>query len=293
MKTLLKVFILAVILVIPGCSSEFEGWKSAGPATGTGDVKALMASADALYNTADTAEKVKAVIDAYEKILTIEPANFEALTRLGEFTFLYAYIYNTDAKVKDEYYIKSIQYCERAMYTNPEFRKLVDKGTPVSDAVSALGEREFIPIFYRYCAHGNRWNDCLGTFSKLTHYKGIGRNRKLLERMTALNPEGMGGNVHMLWGAYHSIVPGYFGGDIKKSAGYFDKAIKVDPDFLDHYYVRARYLHIAEKNREAFRKDLNHVLAADISKKTAFPYVWSAAYKVKARELLAMENKYF
>ena len=129
MKALIKIIILAAILAVSSCGSEEGGWKSVGPATATGDVKALMTSADALYINADTAEKVKTALEAYEKILTIEPANFEALSRAGEFAFLYSYIYAADVKVKDEYYTKSIKYCERAMYTNPDFKALVDKGS--------------------------------------------------------------------------------------------------------------------------------------------------------------------
>lgn len=292
MKVLIKIIILAAVLAVSACGSEEGGWKSVGPATATGDVKALMASAEPLYTTADTGEKVKDVIAAYEKILAIEPTNFEVLGRLGEFTYLYAYIYAADKKDKAEYYKKSVRYCERAMYTNPKFKELVDKGTPVWEAVNVLSEREFFPIFYLYCANGNYWNECLGTFSKLLHFQGVKRNKKLLDRMTAINPDAMGGNVHMLWGAAASIVPGYMGGDIKKAAEYFDRAIKINPDFMCHYYVRARYLHTKEKNREAFRKDLNYILAREY-KKNLFPYVWFAAYKYKAKQLLDMENKYF
>ena len=292
MKGLIKLIILAAILAVSACGSEEAGWKSIKPATATGDVKALMASAEPLYTTADTGEKVKDVIAAYEKVLAVEPLNFEALSRLGEFTYLYAYIYAADEKDKALFYKKSILYCERAMYTNPKFKELVDKGTPVWEAVNALSEREFFPIFYLYCATGNYWNECMGAFSKILHFNGVKRNKKLLERMTAINPDAMGGNVHMLWGAFNSIVPGYMGGDMKKSAEYFDRAIKVNPDFLVHYYVRARYLDTGKNNREAFRKDLNYILAREY-KKNLFPYVWFAAYKFKAKQLLGMENNYF
>ena len=111
--------------------------------------------------------------------------------------------------------------------------------------------------------------------------------------MTALNPAGFGGNFYNLWGGFNSIVPGYLGGDIKKAAEFFNKAISTNPDFLNHYYARARYLDVKNRDREAFRKDLNHILAVDISKKTSFPYHWGTAYKFKAKQLLDMENNYF
>lgn len=127
MRTVLKFIILAVIISFTGCISWDEGWKTKVQASGTGDVKALLAAAASLETTADTADKVKNVITAYEKIIAIDPGNYNALAKAGEFAMLNGYIYAKDKKEKEEYYLKSINYCERAMYTNPEFKNLLTR----------------------------------------------------------------------------------------------------------------------------------------------------------------------
>lgn len=292
MKSIIKIIFIAALFMTVGCISWDEGWKTKVQATGSGDIKALIESAASLEKEAGTAEKVKGVIAAYEKILAIDPSNFEALNKAGEFTYLYAYMYATDKKVKEENYLKAIRYCERAMYTNPEFKKLADKGKPVWECADALTAREMDAMFYWYVGVGQYWTECFNSFSHLINFNYPGRVNIVLKRMTAINPDWTYGRVHMSWGAFYAIVPGFLGGDMKKSEEEFTKAIQSGPDYLNNYYVRARYLYVKKGDKEGFKKDLGHIISADL-KKINFEYAWGAAYQVKARELLGQADKLF
>jgi len=268
------------------------GWKTKTEPAGTVDAKELFASAAALAKTADSTEKIMKAAAEYEKILMADPSNYDALVKASEFLYLNSYLYETDKEKKAEYYMKTIQYCERAMYTSPAFKKLADEGKQVWESLSALSPREMSAMFFWYVAAGQYWTECLNPVSKLVNIRLMGRAKAVLKRMTAIDPDARHGEIHMLWGATYAILPVIMGGDMKTAGDEFAKALKLDPDFINNYYLRAKYIHIKNGNRGAFEKDLQHVLSHDITKGN-FPYHWGAAYQFKARELLAKKGELF
>ncbi len=292
MKQVLNVLILAVLFSFISCISWDEGWKTKVEKSGKGDVKTLLNSAASLELSANSADKIKNLITEYEKIAAIEPDNYTALSKLGEFTHLYAYIYASEKDDKEKYYLKSIKYCEQAMYTNPEFKKLADQGKPAWECTKVLTVNEMEAMFYWYVAIGQYWTECFNPFSRLINFYWPSRAKKVLERMSEIQPDWKYGRVHMAWGAFYAIVPGFMGGDINKSAEEFKKAIQVGPDGLVNYYVRARYLHTKNGDQDAFKKDLEYILSKDI-KKVDYEYPWAFGYQQKAKELLAKTNELF
>ncbi|HPJ36046.1 MAG TPA: TRAP transporter TatT component family protein [Spirochaetota bacterium] len=292
MKVLIRFILLAFIISVTGCISWDEGWKTKVQTTGTGDVKALLASAASLEATADTAAKVKDVIAAYEKVIAIDPGNYDALAKAGEFAMLNGYIYAKNKKEKEEYYLKAINYCERAMYTNPEFKKLADKGKSAWECTDALTQKEMSAMFYWYVSAGQYWTECFGSFSHLLNFSLPGKVNAILQKMSDINPDTMNGRVHMAWGSFYAIVPGFLGGDMKKSEEEFSKAVKAGPDIFVNYYTRARYLHVNKGDKDAFKKDLEFIISNDISR-NKIDYAWNFGYKMKAKELLAKEGELF
>lgn len=291
MKLFLNLLFSAVIITAAGCVSWNEGWKTGIQSPALGNVKELSASADALEKTADSGDNVKSIISAYEKVIAADPQNFDALNKISEYSFLYGYTYAADKKERGEYYFKAIKHSEQAMYTNPEFKKLADQGRPVWEAAEALTERELGPMYWWYVCIGLYWND-LNPVSRLANFYWPGRGKIFLERMTAIDPDWHQGRIHMSWGNYYSIVPGFLGGDIKKSEEKFSKAIQLGPDALVNFYNRAKYLDVKKADKEAFKKDLEYILSKD-PKKSNYSYHWTVAYQKMAKELLGETDKLF
>ncbi|MCK7510979.1 MAG: TRAP transporter TatT component family protein [Desulfobacterales bacterium] len=70
---------------------------------------------------------------------------------------------------------------------------------------------------------------------------------------------------------------------MKKSSEYYSKAVEVGTEYLYARFFRAKFLHAKTGDREAFRKDLEWVLAQD-PHKALTPYPWSVYYQRKRKK---------
>jgi tetratricopeptide (TPR) repeat protein len=284
---------IALISLTTGCLSWEPGWKTVPAPSATGDVKAILAKGEMLINKADSKANVQKAIDAFEEALKIEPASVAANRELGLLYFLTAYAYTEDPADKKPLYLKALQCDERVMYANPEFRALADRGEPVWEACRVLTKNDMYAMYRWYLSLGNCWTDCLSTVGKLINGMWPGRDKKVLERMTELDPNWYNGSVNFCWAAYYTILPGILGGDMNKAAEYWDKALALGPHMTNFYVARAYYFHVKNKDRKGCVEDLHHAIAIDPRKADSLEYPWAAWYKVKAAELLKDIDKYF
>ena len=152
MRTYYQLFLLTagLSLIIAGCQSQQPGWKQFKPPSANEDIDALLTEVEKLIAAADTKEKLREVIQTYERILQTDLKNREALLDLSRYCMLMAYGYPNEKEEKAEYYLKAIKYSEQLMYLNPEFKQLVDKGKDLWDACPALSQAEIeVPILNR------------------------------------------------------------------------------------------------------------------------------------------------
>jgi tetratricopeptide (TPR) repeat protein len=126
--SLLKMIVLLTFVLTFGCMSSKNEWKSVEGPTETGNTSALIAKANRQTGEADSKEKILELIHNYESVLRIDPADYEALWSLGSYYSLVGMAYPDNMYEKESYYKKAMQCCERAMYTNPDFRGLIAQG---------------------------------------------------------------------------------------------------------------------------------------------------------------------
>jgi tetratricopeptide (TPR) repeat protein len=258
-----------------------------------GDVNALLAKAKILEATADSKEKVQQMIAAYEDVLKIDPQNLQAFTSLGQYYFMMAYAYSEYRKDKKTNYLKALQYNEKVLYIDPEFKLLADKGEKIWEACRVIKKDKIGAMYFWYLSLGNCWNECFNTLERLCTIFWAGRNKKMLDRMEELDPQWGSGRIYFALAAYYTITPGMFGGDMKKAEDYFNKALALGPHMSNFYYARALYYQTKKKDRNGFIADLHHTLAIDPRQADTLPYPWAVWYQVKAKQLLKDTNKYF
>lgn len=287
-------FVTGILLSFTlGCLAWEPGWKLAQEPAVKGDVKALLEKAKKIEREADTKEKIQELITAYEDAFKADPQNFEAAEGTGMYYFLMAYCYNDSKEEKKTNYVKALQFLEKAMYLNPEFKALADNGENVWDACRVLKNREMRAMFNWYLALGNCWNECYCLAGKLINYKWVGRNKKVIDRMTEIDPNWGYGNIYFSWGNYYVVLPGILGGDMKKAEENYNKAIALGPNMNNFYTVRAYYYRVKQNDRDGFVDDLHKAILIDPRKTEFLSYPWATWYHVKANEMLKDTDKYF
>jgi len=288
----LSYVIILSLFFLSNCVQREEGWKQFKQPTKTGDVTVLLEKAQSQINEADTQEKVLEFIKTYESVLEIDPYNYEALWRLARWLPFLANAYLDSTEDKKKFYMEARKYSEQAMYTNPEFKNLVDRGAKVWEACTVLSNREMAPMFYWYLAGGSYYMQCLSWPSRLINFRQPLRGKKILARMMEINPTWAGGHPYYAWAVRYSLLPKLMGGDLQKAEEFFDKAIEAGPNWMYIRHSRAKFLHRKKKDREAFKKDLEWLLAQDPHKADS-PYPANVWFQAEAREMLAKIDDYF
>ncbi len=277
-----------------GCLSWQPGWKQFRQSLVNEDVDALLAQAEKKVPTADTKEKLLDVIKTYEAVLQSDPKHHTALMEAGRYCVIMGFGYMNTNDEKATYYLKAIQHLEQLMYLNPDFKELADKGENVWDACRALSDADMESLFFWYISSGIYWKECMKGFNKLFTMHWLFRAKKVLIRITEIDPTWRGGMPYYAWGNYYAVAPSLLGGDVDKSEAHFKKAIELGPEVLNFRAMRAIHLHVKTKNREAFQEDLNWVLTQDPRQvRKGFTYPFNVYIQRKAEEELAKTDEYF
>ncbi len=292
---IISVSLIIIILTVTYINSKLTwepGWKQIPEPSAVGETASLLRKADKLINEADNEEKLRDLISTYEKVLKIDPSNYEVLWSLGRYYILMGCGYADSKKEKKDYYLKALHYCERGMYTNIEFKELIDRGEKFLEAAKVLTKKEIAAMFYWYAGIGWIYTECFSQVEKITNLSMASATRKMTEYMMNIDPDWAGGHPYSAWASYYAVMPSIFGGDLKKSAEFYDKAIKSGPNWLYIKYARAHFLYTKTKDRKAFESDLKWVLAQDPHKADS-PYPWNVFFQRKAKEKLANADSYF
>lgn len=284
---------LLLVQLLSGCLGWDPGWKAIHDQAAKGNVYALLGKARMLEGHANTREKVQKLIAAYEEAYRADPSSYEALSNLGSYYFLMGQGYSDDVKEKKNNYEKALQYCEKAMYLDAGFKSLIDTGQKTWEACSALKKDRLMAMYFWYLSLGGYWNECLCMPGKLLNFSWVGRNKKMLDRMFAIDPLWGNGRVQLSLATYYALVPGAFGGDMKKSGDYFTKALELGPHMVNFHVSRAQFYQKKMKDKQGFVTDLHHAIAIDPHNADTLSYPWASMYQARAKQLLGETDKYF
>lgn len=289
---IMKRLALAAALLLAGCTSWTPGWHDAPPANAQPLQTEALRLTDARFENADTAEKLREVIAGYDDILIHEPSNTRALTQLAEANILYGAAYARDGSEKAAAYLNGIRLAERAMTANPEFRARVAAGASVGEAAATLGAGDIRPMLFWATGVSYYFKESLSGFSRLTHARWMLQTREVMERMMAVAPDYEAGVVPFSLAIYRIGSPPGAGRDLTKAAQLIDQAIAVSPGSLLPRWGRAKYLHVRNGDRDAYRRDLEWVLAQD-PRAAGSNYRWNVYFQRDAKTMLDDIDRYF
>ncbi len=290
---ILAIISVCMLVSTPGCLSWDPGWEQVRDTETRVITRALPAKVADLENRAGSAETLRELLTALEDIVKTDPGNKQALEKLGTYYTLMGYGYSGTKSEKQSNYTKGMQYCERVMYGNPDFKARIQKGENVWDAGGVLTKNELYSLYFWYIAVGSMWRECLGAPAKILNIQWPRRAGRVLEAMTKIDPDFRYGSIQFVWANYYAAVPGFMGGDLKKSEDYFNKAIAAGPQMIQFLTGRARYLQTQKKDRDAFIADLKAAIAIAPEKSKPLEYAWAVFHINDARKMLAEVDKYF
>jgi len=288
----LHILLLAASLLLAGCATWTPGWEEPpGPAPDVGAAHDAEAARAALRDAADGAQ-IDAAIADLEAALATAPDHAALGLDLADAHILRGAAYTQGRRNKRNEFRRGIRHAEQIMGRNAEFRARVDAGQPIGEAASALGEDELRAMVLWVTGVFYYFREGLNPLQRVLQFDRLEQTRPVLEHALALDPEYEHGVLPFSLAIYYIAVPGFAGRDFDFADELLDQAIAVPGTSLLPQWGRAKYLHVARGDRDAFRRDLEWVVAQD-PRAADSPYYWNVFIQRSARDLLDRMNEPF
>jgi len=289
MKSFIRIILtLTLLLLASGCSMTWRAeWPVAAPDQPTAASNEMLNRAENEFATARDADGVRRAIASYQQVLTENPADYKALTRLSTLHILLGTAYTKGRSEQSDRFHQAMKYAEQAMYTNADFRAAVADGTPPWDAVGSLTAREVEAMFFWVTAVQYDFKDGMSLPAKVVNIGWLQHCQKMLDRIEAVAPEFGGGGVEFARVICYYALPESMGGSEAKGDEYMAKAVaRGDRDgWLLPRWARGKYYYEILDQTKLQRQDLEWVVSQDPATMHD-PFPWRVHFQENARELL-------
>lgn len=240
------------------------------------------ADADAAFEKRGDKAELEKAIGLYEQAVAQAPGDVSLYERLARANYFLADAHlRADAAAQEAAYNKSIEWGERCMALDPEFKKKVDAGVKADEAAKGLS-KEYTGCIYWAAAALGKWATLKGFATRVANKDRI---KNWVDTVTQLDATYFYGAPDRYWGAYYAILPGFMGKDLNKSEAHFKKSLEIAPNYLGTKVLMAERLATERSDRKMYKTLLDEVIAADPN---AQPDVApeNVAEQAKAKELL-------
>lgn len=284
-------FFLITAVVLFGCGLDWQpSWQAAKPSTPSDEAGRLLNAARIKYSEAADKESLLASIQAYRDVLAEDGGNYEALTLLANLYILLGTAYTEDEIEKSEYFRKAMLYAELAMYTNADFKKMVNTGVTPWDAAGTLTEKEVEAMFFWVTALQYEFKETMPMVAKIANVGWLGKCLVFLDRIEELAPDFGGGAVEFAKVICYYVLPASKGGSKERGDLYMRKAVEKGENRLLPRWARGKYYYQVTNEPEKARQDLQWIASRDITQfEDAYP--WKVHFQEDARKLLASERQ--
>jgi tetratricopeptide (TPR) repeat protein len=226
--------------------------------------QALVEEAEALWEERDDADKLRQAIEKWEQALEVDPSQDATWADLSRgYYFLADCHLLFDDEQKDqmmEVYEKSTQAAEQGlMQQSPEFRKRMQAGARMEEAVTVL-KKEAVPALYWRSAALGKWAAAKG-FATLLSYKD--EVRAVMTHVLELDRTYYFGGPDRYFGAFFARAPSFAGGDLDRSKAHFEASLQQEPNYFATRVLYAEDYGVKAQDRAVFDQQLDYVLNTD------------------------------
>ena len=264
------VALVSVAALVASCGSTRESaWDSSTGSVQLDDaaraqVAEFMSAADAAWAQRGDQAQAKAAIDAWTKAGEIDPGNVTALNELTHAIYFYSDCHlrfdEENPEAYKDMHEEGTRAAERALSAmSPAFAEKMAAGERIEDAISVLNASA-VPALYWRSSNLGRWAT-LESFATLLSYKD--EIREIMEFCLANDNTYFYNGPERYFGIFYAKAPGFAGGDMKKSAAFFNQAIDAQPNYYGTRILMAEEWAVKEDNRPLFEELVNFVLNGD------------------------------
>jgi hypothetical protein len=287
--SLVSLFILNLLF---SCASRNSGWDE--NLTKINLSKDDRAQLEIKAQTAWSKRHIKQdLLEALEHFESLANASldrefYKYATLLTRGFYLLADAHEEDIEAKKRFWNIGTAWSEKAMALNSDFKKAVDRGEDVTDALKFL-DKSYVDVMYWSAANLGKWAKSSGIATSLKYKDRI---RKLIIKVEEFDPSFFYAAASRYWGAYYAVAPAFAGGDIKKSKESFEKSILLAPTYLGTQVLFAELYDTKKMDKKSFALRLKKVLETpDIIDPAIMPE--NIIEKRKAKKLLAEMDQLF
>ena len=128
------------------------------------------------------------MVRAYEAAAAADPTSRKALIGIANARILLATGYTSESWEKAERYQKVMQAAEKALLLNNDFRRQVEAGTPVWEAVSRLGKDDADGMGYWSFGACYYYREGIPSLARAWNFQWIERARVFMRRSRRSTP---------------------------------------------------------------------------------------------------------
>lgn len=282
--------VLLCAIPMTGCLTWQPGWEGLPIRASGASAEQASREAELLLAEADSEQKVRVALAAWQRVLEADPGHQLALARIAELHVLLGAAYLDSRGAKGEAYLAGIRACERAMAANPEFAAAVKGGASVDEASRWLGREHAAAMFWWVTGVSYLFKECQTPLQRVVNFRWMKRTQGVLQRLTGKDAGFPEDAVQFTWGIFYLALPRSVGGDMTKSAAAFERAIEIAPTSLLNRWGRAKYFHAKAGDRAGFEADMRWVLAQD-PRAASSAYRWSVYFQRDARRALGLADR--
>jgi tetratricopeptide (TPR) repeat protein len=244
--------------------------------------------ADALWEERADVEKLKQAITKYEQAIQANPSDRYAHERLIRGTYFLADGFTDGKDEKIALFLSAIEWGKRCLAINADFATRINGGEKEKDAV-VVATQEDGPCLYWTASALGKWAKANGIAKALKHIPTV---KAYISKVEEMDGSYWHHGPTRYWGAYYSVLPGFAGRDLEKSASYFEQTLKDSPNYLGSYVLRAEHLAVTNQDIKQFDADLKTVLEFDLN---AQPDLMpeNEREQLKAKRLIELRSELF
>ncbi len=278
-------FLFGVVLLLPSCASTRTNPLLSQVNDGElskKEFKTLSKKSAKLWQIRNEPGALEEFLSIEQKIANSKQSEQNDFVLLSRAEYLLGEFFTEDDHGKTLHFERASNWAEKALTFNARFKDaLLRQKLPTELALDVLEKKDSEGLYWLAVSLG-KWASRKGISTSLKYKDRI---KKMVDRVAILNPHYLFSAVNRYYGAFYASLPGFNEEELRLSRSYFEKAIKLGPDYFSNHVLFAEYYAKKVDDQALFRKHLEVVVKGNPHHLKDF-YPEQILEQIRAKKLL-------